>query len=326
MKIKIITIVIVAQSIYYYSMSQENTKSNDITIYVITSCGPIDWSNPSKLFKSLNICYINAALRKNYYIIGHTIARINSPLLSKPLFVAMSGVSNTEKLKLVFIKKLGLGALGATIQGHIESEESIKKGIKLYTKRGNIAFIKFLIPEKSIQRVLKFVEYYQNRELKKFIPADMYNGALYPRYENEGAGCSAFGISLLDVANILPAESKDWSVKLKLPMTLIGGEFNNNPWSMCKTKSWFNGEGIEGIEFINHTMYDPSIIYNWIINKRFKNDSIFQPIVENEISGLIVDRRNIIVDENEPILLHRKDSDVFIRQYHNKIKALYKNH
>ena len=329
MKMKMISILIVAQSMNYYTMSQENNLSSDITIYVITSCSPIDWSNPSKLFKSLNICYINAALRKNYYIIGHTIVRINSPLLSKPLFIAMSGVSKTEKLELVFIKKLGLGALGATIQGHIESEASIKKGIKLYTKRGNIAFIKFLIAEKSVERALKFVEYYQKPDVNNFFPAKMYNGALYPRYENEGSGCSAFGITLLDIANILPSDAKNWCVNLKLPMNLIGGEFNDNkkinPWLLYKTKNWYNDNGKEGIEYVNHKMYDPSIIFKWIINKRLENDSIFKPIVENEIGGLVVDKRHIIFDVNAPILLQRKDSDVFIKQYHYKIKSLNTN-
>ncbi len=330
MKANLITLAIVAQSLYSTAYSQAKSPINDITIYVITSCGPIDWTNPSKLFKSTNVCYVNAALKKNYYVIGHTIARINSPLLPKPLYIAMSGLIQTEKLSLIFNKKLGLGALGATIKGHIESEESIKKGIKLYTKRGNIAFIKFLIPEKSVERILKFIEYYQKKDVYKFYPAEIYNGALYPRYENEGSGCSAFGISLLDVGSILPADAKDWRVNLKLPMNLIGGEFNNNkkinPWVMYKTKSWYVGNGIDGVDYVSHTLYDPSMIYNWILNKRLENDSVFQKIDEDGIRGLIVDNRNIVIDENEPILLQRKDSDVFIRQYHNKINALYKNH
>ena len=327
-KIKIVFFVILILTPRLYSQTQNENinQNNEITIFIIPSLSPIDWSNPRSVFKSTEICFLNVITRKNYYIIGHTIARISSPLLPAPFFVAMSGKKQTEKPELVMIKKVGFGVMGSTMHGHIESEKSIKRGIELYSKRNKVAYIKFRINEQSVRRLLEFIDRFQKKTIAGFAPCDLYNGATWPRYENEGSGCSGFGMSLLDVAHLLSPQSKEWSISVKIPMNLIGGEFNNNKKikfsDILRTKSWYNGTGVKDVDYINYKVYEPNFIFDWILNKRSQNDLDFLPDEENGIPGLIVDRRNVVIDADEPVFLQRTDSDLFVRHYHNRIRSL----
>src|SRR5665647_660099 len=163
--------------LYAQTQNELNNEQNEITIYVIPSLSPIDWSTPSLLFKSTEVCYLKAITHKNYYIIGHTIARITSPLLPSPYYIAMSGKKLMEKPDLLLIKKIGLGALGATIQGHIESEKDIKRGIGAYSKRNMVAYIKFKISNQTVQRLLEFTSGYQAKTMNGYAASDFYNGA-----------------------------------------------------------------------------------------------------------------------------------------------------
>ncbi|MFT3753602.1 MAG: hypothetical protein QM800_12260 [Paludibacter sp.] len=303
-----------------------NGQGHEITIFVIPSLVPIDWSNPAVLYKTTFNSYARSVLQKNYYAIGHTIARVTSPLLPEPCFFAMCGKVFTEKPKMVLIKKSGLGSLGATMQGKLESRENVLRGLKLYSGRHKVAYIKFRVGEESVRRIIKFMEVYQRKMVNGFAPGDLYNGATWPRYENEGSGCSAFGMSVLDVANILPTESRDWKISVRLPMDLIGGEFNNDKRislrKILKTKSWYVGAGMPDVDYVDFSIYDPSVIYGWIKTKRNQHDPEFVLDEENGIPGLVVDRRNLVCDPNEPIFLPRKDTNLFVKQYYRKLQNM----
>jgi len=321
-----IVILILPLDLYSQAQNETSNQKNEITIFVVPSLCPIDWSNPAILYKSTLNAYLKTITQKNYYAIGHTIARISSPLLPAPLFFAMCGKVFTEKPKLVLINKIGFGSLGSTMQGHVESEKSIKKGLKLYSKRNKVAYIKFKVSEQSIRRVLEFVDKFQKKTINGFAASDIYNGATWPRYSNEGSGCSAFGMSVLDVANLLPAESSTWRIHVKVPMDLIGGEFNNNKKinlsKIHKAKSWYEGTGLVDVDYVDYNVFDPSVIFDWIKNKKTQNDPDFQADEEDGISGLIVNRQNLVYSADDSVFQQRKDSNLFVRQYYRRLRNM----
>lgn len=322
----IFIVMISNTELYSQSATQNNNQDNELTIYVIPSISPIDWSNPSVLFKSTGKCYLRAIWQENHYIIGHTIARIKSPLLPKPLYVAMCGKVITEKPELLFVKKLGFGAMGATIQGTIEPEEKIKSGLELYSRRNRVAYIRFKINDKAVKRLMEFVTGYQTKSIAGYAPCDLYNGATWPRYEKEGSGCSAFGMALLDVAGILPAVSTAWRISIKMPMDLIGGEYNNHRkikiGTILKRKTWYEGDGVEGVDFVTYKTYDPALVFNWILNTRSQQNAGFLPDTEEGMPGLLADRQDVVIPDSEPVFKQRTDSDVFVKCYHNRLKSL----
>lgn len=322
-RVLLFTILLSTQTLFSKTLNDSNNQQHELTIYFTSSTGVINWENPSKLFKSTNLAYLKAGIKKNYYVIGHTQARLTSTLLPAPIYTAMTGAAQTEKVDLVLKKKVGFGSLGSTIKGKMETEESIKKGLLLYGKRNMVSYVKFKINQEAVHRILQFIKYYGQKTENGFAPCEKYNGALWPRYENEGSGCSAYGMSLLDVANIIPPEAKDWMVDVNVPMELIGGEFNNNKkikfGSILRTKSWYTGNGTEGVDYVNYKVYDPSIIKDWLMNKRGMNDSVFIADEENGLKGIIVDRRNVVYEANDLVLKQRTDTTLFVKHYYQLI-------
>ena len=59
---------------------------------------------------------------------------------------------------------------------------------------------------------------------------------------------------------------------------------------------------------------------DWIMKKRNQNDSIFQPDEENGLKGLVVDKRKMTYDINEPVVKQRTDTTFFVKHYFNLIK------
>ena len=324
-KVFLFIILFSTQTLFSRTLNESINQHHEITLYFITSTGKISWDNPSKLLKSTNWAYLRATLKGNSYVIGHTHARITSALLTAPLYTGMAGAVHSDKADLILKKKVGLGSLGATIRGKMETEESIKKGLLRYRKMNMVSYIKFKINEGAVKRMLQFINYYGQKTECGFAPCEKYNGALWPRYQNEGSGCSAFVMTLLDVANIVPPEAKDWVVDINVPMDLIGGESNNNKKikfsSILRTKNWHSGNGIEGVDYVNYKVFDPSIIKEWLMNKRKQNDSVFVADEEDGLKGIVVDRRNVVCDINDPVIKQRTDTTLFVKHYYKMISC-----
>ncbi len=309
-----------------------DSSRHEISIFFIKSAAPIEWTSPAQLYKSTLNCYVAAFFKKNYNVIGHTVARVVSTSMPDTSFYAMSGAIQSEKVELVMGKQLGFGALGSTIHGMFEPEERIKKSIALYAKRKNIAFIKFIINDASLKRIQSFVEYFKTKNQYGYAPCELYNGACYPAYEYEGSACSAFGMSLLDIVGVLPDESTQWMVDIKIPIDLVGGEFNQNKKiktsSIIKAKSWYEGDGVEGTDYAEYKVYVPDLAYEWIDDKRNSNDSIYKAIDENGIPGVVIDMSSVEVNTTAPVLKKRTSTNLFVdtfRKTYVRPEILIKN-
>ncbi len=304
--------------------AENDTSLHELTIFTFPTMYPLDWSSPSDLYKTMFKCYVRTMFLKNNYLIGHITTRIKTPLIDKPLYIAMTGADPAEKARMVIKEKVGFGILGATLKGKIEPDSQIQARIKIYMKRKKIGFITFRVNKASMERILIFISQFRSKMNENNSPCDFYGGAFYPRYHHEGAACSSFGIALLEVANLYEFIYKDWLVDVNVPIDIVGGEFNNNMKiknsRIIKTKSWYKGNGVENEAFVNYQVYDPSIMLDWIKKVRQKNDSVFRKSEMNDLEGLYVDCRNVQVNTSDSIFKTRKKSNVFIEKYKQKLK------
>lgn len=307
----------------------DSCKADDheLTIYVIRSVGPIDWSSPSTLYKSYIKAYVSHVFRKSMTLTGHLFIKLSTPLLEEPLYAGMTTPSRKERRILVFKEKIGLGVLGASMKSKLEHKNDLIKKIDYFSGKNEIAFITYHLNEQSARRIIDFYNGFTSKTSLNNIPSDYYGGAFWPRYENEGAGCSAFGISMLDAIGILDEESKSWIRNVNIPMNLVGGKFNEmqkvSGRKVRKTTYWHDGSGIKEVDFVPFSIYDPSLMYDWIIQQRAMSNKFRIPgyflTEESVIPGLSADRRSVRISEKEPIFFQRKDSNLFIREYMEKL-------
>lgn len=302
-----------------------NKSEHEFTVYVMTTMYPLDWSGPSALYKSMMSCYLKTITLPDNYLLGHVAVGLNSTLLEKPLLIAQSSGSLQEKLDLIMKQKVGFGILGAPMQGRLETTSELAHKLGVYARRNKLAFIRFKINELAARRMLTFIKQYSSKINKTYSASDFYGGAFWPLYHNEGAGCSAFGMAMLDVAGVLPPENKEWYVDVKIPMKLVGGEYNNGKKVKVKTikrtDKWFEDKGEANVDYVKHMLYEPSIMFDWILERRQNPDSVYQPLNDGDVPGLIVDVSKILPDTTKPIFRERLTPNIFVEKYLEKISA-----
>jgi hypothetical protein len=312
----------------FYSLNAQNLNNkseHEFTIYVMPTMYPLDWSGPSDLYRSMKSCYLKTIALPDNYLLGHVAVGLNSTLLEKELLIAQSSGSLQEKLDLIMKQKVGFGILGAPMQGRLETTAELAHKLGVYARRNKLAFIRFKINELAARRMLTFIKQYSSKINKTYSASDFYGGAFWPLYHNEGAGCSAFGMALLDVAGILPPESKDWYVDVKIPMKIVGGEYNNGKKIRVKTikrtDKWFRNDGVANVDYVRHLLYEPSIMFDWILERREMTDSIYKPFDDGTVPGLIVDMTHVVPDTTKPIFTERITPNIFVEKYMEKINA-----
>ncbi len=342
--------------------SDRDDTLHKLTIFVIPSNRPLDWSSPASLHKTTKKSWVSTVTKKHKYSLGHLFVQIESPLLDGPVLTGMSSVSNFEKLKLYLIEKVGLGIMGATMKGALDSREKLEEVIShTLSKEGRIAFLTFLISKEAAMRVIAFLQTYRDGTGNGPPPSNFYGGAFWPGFEGEGAGCTAFGMALVDACGI-DVSREEWFMRVKIPGELVGGRYNNNKKvknSLVESyKAWHNGEGELNKDFFQIEMYDPCLIYKWI-TKRYnehisvtdkfdvntieneqylmamemgETPALFAPehylseettLITNmgEIRGVYIDARQIPVPQEKPLFTRREKPSVFIDIFKKELEC-----
>ncbi|MFM6925385.1 MAG: hypothetical protein ACKOU7_07760, partial [Ferruginibacter sp.] len=128
----------------------------------------------------------------------------------------------------------------------------------------------------------------------------LYNGLNMPR-AGKGSGCTAFGISFLELINALvPEYDNRWAVHINIPEKLIGSEASHKKVSIRRIFFSFrwasNSKPCRKL-----VLYEPYLICNWV-NERWKTeqdrtDSQFQFVQKGKARGILID-----CTQNLPVL------------------------
>lgn len=311
---------------------RDDTALYRLTLYVMNPIKPIRWDSPASLLKSVRKGYVSQICRKNQYLLGHLVVKLDAPESRHPVYSGMASSSKKEKRQLVMKEKVGLGILGAVMQGHLETGDTVLGKIRKYTRMEKVAFIRYLISEEAFKRISVFLDEFRSYQVGGFTPSSVYGGIFWPRYENEGAGCTAYGMAMLDLAGILGEEQSEWKAEVQIPMNLIGGEFNKGLKVKNKTilhsDNWYEGNPDSISAYVPFWIYDPAMVFDWIKKKRAEvHDTLsgsYCAVMEDNIPGLVSDRRNTRPPVDEPVFYRRNVPSLFIVPFYRKMGMLQK--
>lgn len=297
----------------------EPDSLHELLIYVIPSRVAYDWSSPRSLHRSYVKNIKRSLLSKQNYLLGHAFVEFRSPLLPGRLLTGMRSASKKESRDYVLKDHYGLAILGAGLDGRLETGSELLEVRKDFARRDRLAFIRLLVSEEAAARLLAFFESYISRYESPAEGGVPYGGAFWPRYEDEGAGCSAFAVSFLDVAGLLRDFFDEWVIRINIPMSLIGGPYNDGNEvkikDVRKGKKWADPDSLAPGEYVRFEIYDPSVMYQWIMDVRqgrvredgFEAADNYEP----EAPGLFFDARNVPVPMGEPLTGTREDPSIF---------------
>lgn len=303
---------------------------NKLTIYVIPAKAKFDWNSPYTLYKSYFKNYKKNMLKKDRYVMGHAFVELTTPLAaSGRIFTGMRAASREEQKDLVIKEHYGLAILGADMQGRLETSAELDFKVEKYARKGELAFMTFFISDEAAVRMVQYYQSFIACIDSNSSAGARYGGAFWPRYKGEGAGCSAFAVSFLDLAGLQKEEFDEWLVKINIPMDLIGGPYNHENVvhfkDIKKHKCWAESADTAHVSYEPFEIFDPTLMYEWIQKeweeKNSLNNLSLIPLQLNRARGILIDSRNIPLPEEESIFMERDKHSIFIDYYHQKSAA-----
>lgn len=238
---------------------QLHVKGQVLTIYTIPAPRDFHWESPGKLVFS----YVSNFLTKNSkgtkrHVLGHMIVELKDS--SRHVITGVSAVKNSGMTRKVLFQRHGLGILFDKISGVMDETDINLPDIKQRAGNGEIAFLQFRVNQPVFDRLWQYYSDYKERGYYRF-----YNGLNKPR-DGEGAGCSAFAFSFLEVGGLLDMVPPEiCRIERPVPFSLIRNlKENQGPVSLLKlvfSRKWAAENDPIAPMYIT---YEPTWLFNWI--------------------------------------------------------------
>jgi len=259
-------------------------NAQTLTLYSFPPPHPYRWQNPHSLLVSTIRNYYSKTNYQPRRILGHMIVE-----LKKDSAIRLVGMVSDEMgdLKKYIVKdKIGLGVLFKLVNGHLEETSQVQKELKLRTETSRAAFITFNISDLAYNYLIAYIDSFKIKGYDR-----LYNGANLPR-AGKGCGCTAFGISFIELINALNPEYRNkWAVDVKVPEKLIADSTKQKKISLKRiffTFKWAKNKQ----PYQQLTLYEPYLIYKWV-NSIWENEqnnpaTPYQFIKKGEARGILI--------------------------------------
>lgn len=254
---------------------------NHLTLYFVPSPKGIDWSSPSKLGWSALRNYLS--FRPHF--MGHVFVEFQ---WGKNREVTGMVPTASDYFSQLLIHGRGLGILYHCFPGRLETKAEVDAELTRYFKKGGITFTRFLLNDAQCRRISDYLSQYRENN-----SAGHYGLSNRPRH-GEGAGCSAFGVSFVDVAGFLDAELiRAWSHSVAVPMkyagpplsragvNLLGVLFHARKWAAKNEKQ------------TALTFWDPDRMYDWTTSKIEGAPGRFKVMGIGKVKGIVLDKKRV---------------------------------
>ena len=182
----------------------------------------------------------------------------------------------------------------------MEKNKSDCRNYFVIVPKGDVAFLNYKLNNETFLRLWQYLEEYKRQGYDK-----IYNGENKPR-EGKGAGCSAYGVSFIEVGDLMPEEEMaKWQISANIPEKLIGGQKENGRW-VSFYKIIFKRKWADTLKqkFTPITLYEPELLYNWIVDNcdqlSATTTARYQKELRGNANGIVIDCTHYPVP-HEPI-------------------------
>jgi len=250
--------------VFLFCFFADKIKAQSVTLYAFPPAYQYRWHHPHSLMVSaVKNYYFGSKKHKPVRLVGHLIIELKKD--SSSIFTAITADDFTSFRKNILKDKIGLAVLFKPEPGHFEKAEDIKAEIKYRSMESRAAFISFKISDSAYQYLRLYIDSFRIKGYDK-----LYNGLNNPR-AGEGSGCTAFGISFLELINALtPEYREEWAIKVNVPEKLIGDTAAKKKVSLWPIFFSFNWAK-KNKPFRPLNLYEPYLIYRWI-NKTWDSE------------------------------------------------------
>lgn len=223
------------------SPSSNDPFASTLTVFAIhaptSTLNPdgLMWTSPGGLTRQVLLNEAGAVALGFTHTIGHATVRVDCAATAGRAAArfagAMTNADDAEFRTLVLDKGVGLGVMFEGVKGRLQTEAELSADEAIGKANGGMNFVRFGIAADVCHRLLDYAAEYQKLGIDK-----TYGLAVRPLHK-EGAGCSAFVVSFLELANLLePRFRAAWAFKVRVPKftepwigvpePIVGGSMN----------------------------------------------------------------------------------------------------
>ncbi len=189
---------------------------------------------------------------------GHMMVELKDS--NHHVIAGVTAVGHSGMTRNVIFNGHGLGILFEKIPGKLDETDINFPDILQRSKNGDIAFLQFNISQPVFDRVWKYYTEYKDSGYYHF-----YNGLNHP-LERNGAGCSAFAFSFLEVAGLLDMVPPEiCRIERHVRLIHIRNDYESRgPVSILKillSNKWAASNDSNALVYATH---EPSWLFEWI--------------------------------------------------------------
>jgi hypothetical protein len=275
------------------------TSECSLTLYFIPSPFGLNWQTPTTLARDIVKNYAaKGKFGNTKRFMGHVNIELKYNDEGRDVHILTGMVaSKLDALGLLLKDKVGLGIIFHSFPGRLESKEELVPELDRYSIDGNkrMNFCKYLISSKSAKRIEQYINDYKTHDIGRYY--GLFNSPLH----GEGAGCSAFGASFLDVIGGLNIDHKrNWANTVIVPHSLIGPPLKKNKVSFFKlllqNHNWLDKKIDNSHEIF---FWDPDLMYQDTQRKLKAIPENATEIKIKNMSGLMYDLTTIETPETK---------------------------
>jgi len=270
--------------------------SNKLKLYFFPSPDDYNWSSPQKLARSV----IKNTLLPSKYDYRAAIGHVAVELKCGDNYHALTGMSMKNKKEddqLILKDKIGLGILFYPMEGKLQDEYEIRRDINERMGTKDISWIEYRINDLACHRLRTYLTIYRNENL------DNVYGLVFNPRKKEGAGCSAFATSFMQIAGILSDEHYlNWSRNIHTNKDLNAYNGTAHRVSIFKMAMGINSSNWakNSNNSIPLFFWEPNLMHKWV-KRSYKleqehNAGVYQLEKVGHSIGLRYDARLSIPD------------------------------
>lgn len=194
-----------------------SVSADELTLSFIRSPLGINWANPNTMAVS-TIKNSLVPMSKRAFSISHVFVDLKCDSIGYQRKAGMTSTTDEDR-DLIMKKGYGFGVIFHTYPGKLENDSEIQKDLKSYEGSRRVAQLNLKINPLTCVRLKNYLEEYEAYGF-----GSMYSGLQARPRKGEGAGCSAFAVSFLEIAGLMQEEWKEeWMNTIHVPTRLIGG-------------------------------------------------------------------------------------------------------
>lgn len=297
------------------AIAEGEIAESTLTYYVFPSPRGISWNSPRALTWSA-LWNMLPTRHEVEHSIGHVnvemdcrnpdsggmgvVAGRSVAIAGRSVVTAgMTTAATDNSRQMILSDGYGLGVLLLSLPGRLEFGADLAPQLPKRFETGDISVIKFRISDETCQRLLDYRSEYESRGYSA-----NYGLPNRPRY-GEGAGCSAFGTSFLEVAGLLTEEHfREWTRTIRFPEWTIGGPITGRKVSIAKLLFSFSSRWANKDEPHQEVFFwDPDLMHEWIVRNFDSNREGFTYFSDGNAKGMTIDARDVATP-NEPFWKH----------------------